>query len=544
MANRLLVSLELDREPGGTPVPVAGLALREEYSAGWVGRAVLALAADTPLGIGEIFGAVLARGVVPGSGAILHLSLADEAAPAEDRGRTVRSWPCVIDRIEPESPPSDGSRAECVVELADPIRRLLPVPIRAVFAGSSVGEMTGGALSLAAGMDGAPTLSPVLPRSGALTVVEETRDALASIPYAIACGESLGEWLERVHAPLGVRGELLGLPEGGLEWTLSDRIPGGEPVEMSLESDGGGGDGDADGNGGDGARGGDDGSAGGGGAGSDGQGGTVRGGVRILAIRGQAGLSRRGAALDDIEEPVLWRFDSDRPVGTLIEGAGIGPDEAWRRAAFEEQRALLELLTIEIGSREPELRPGSLVRIEGLEIADIERWQVGQVVHEVRGGRYANRALLLRGDAAWRPRSAALLGPRIATAVVAGEEGTLPNEPVPRDRLGRIPVRIPIAGDASSRDGTGAESRIVLPVVQPMAGALHGFAPAHRNGDTCRVTVHHPFSAEIDGFRYREGREVYDGGSLAPGWAGIIVEHDGGMAWSGWTFERADEDSA
>ncbi len=513
MTSRYLASLDLDRGDGSAPIPIAGLTLREEYGAGWEGRAVLALSADTPLGIGEILGAVLARGIVPGAGVIVRLALANEGPAAQDRAGAVRSWPCVIARIDPEPPPPDASRAQCVVELVDPVRRLYPVAIRAVFAGRSIGEMTGGALALAAGVDAAPSLSPMLPGTGPVTVVDETREALSSIPYAIACGERFGEWLERVHAPLGVRSELRGLAGGGIDWTLSDRAPTGEPIEMSPVS---------------------------------GESEECLGpaGVRIHAMHGRAGQARRGAVLDDIEEPVVWRFESDLPVGTLIEGAGVGPDEAYRRAALDAERACIDLLTLEIGSRQPLLCPGSLIRIRSLDLADIERWQVGRVVHEVRGGTYANRALIFRGDAAWRPCAPAPPAPRTVTAVVAGGEGVLANEPVPRDRLGRIPVRIPFTGGGRAGDGASVAARISLPMVLPMAGALHGLAPVHRNGDACRVTVHHPFHAEIDGFVYREARQLYDGSGLAPGWTGIIVEHDGGGAWSGWTFERAGEEPA
>ena len=516
MATRYRASLDLGHGTGNAPVPVAGLVLREEFSAGWEGRAVLALSADTPLGIGEILGAVLARGVVPGCTVIVRLALADAEAPEGDAGRVVRTWPCVIARVDPEPPPPDASRAECVVELEDPIRHLFPVPVRAVFAGQSIGEMTGGALALAGGMDATPTLAPLLPATGSVSVVEDTRESLSSIPYAIACGENLGEWLERVHAPLGVRTELRGLADGGVEWTLSDRPPGGEPVETRLVS------------------------------GDDEDGPNPDPGppaVRVRAIRGRAGRPRLGAVLDDIEEPALWRFDSELPIGILIEGAGVGPDEGWRRATFEAERAWVDLLGIELESRHPDLRPGSLIGIRDFELAGIGRWQVVRVRHEVRGGTYANRLLVLRGDVAWRPRPPPPPAPRTVTAFVSGDPEMLPNEPVPRDRLGRIPIRIPCQVALADSGDESAPPRIDLPIVQPMAGALHGLAPGHRNGDACRVTVHHPFHAEIDGFVYREAQPVYGGSGLAPGWAGIIVEHDGAEAWSGWTFERGGEDA-
>ena len=520
MATRYRASLDLGGGTGNAPVPVALLALREEYSAGWEGRAVLALSADTPLGIGEILGAVLDRGVVPGCTVIVRLALADEEAPEGDSGKVVRTWPCVIVRVDPEPPPPDASRAECVVELKDPVRHLFPVPIRAVFAERSIGEMTGGALAVAGGMAPTPALAPLLPTAGSVSVVEDTRDSLSSIPYAIACGETLGEWLERVHAPLGVRTELRGLDDGGVEWTLSDRPPGGEPSEVSLA-----------------AAEDEDGSGSGSGAGP----GPAT--VRIRAIRGRAGRPRFGAVLDDIEQPVVWRFDSEFPVGSLIEGAGVGPDEAWRRATFEEDRGWIDLLGIELESRQPELRPGSLVAIRGLELAGIASWQVVRVRHEVRGGTYENRFLVLRGDVAWRPPPPPPAAPCTVTAFVSGDAELLANEPVPRDRLGRIPVRFPFQGGLSEGDDEGAAPRIKLAIVQPMAGALHGLAPGHRNGDACRVTVHHPFHAEIDGFTYREAQQVYTGAGLAPGWAGIIVEHDGAKAWSGWTFERGGEEA-
>ena len=163
--------------------------------------------------------------------------------------------------------------------------------------------------------------------------------------------------------------------------------------------------------------------------------------------------------------------------------------------------------------------------------------------HEVRGGTYANRLLVLRGDVAWRPRPPPPPAPRTVTAFVSGDPEMLPNEPVPRDRLGRIPIRIPCQVALADSGDESAPPRIDLPIVQPMAGALHGLAPGHRNGDACRVTVHHPFHAEIDGFVYREAQPVYGGSGLAPGWAGIIVEHDGAESWSGWTFERGGEDA-
>ena len=96
------------------------------------------------------------------------------------------------------------------------------------------------------------------------------------------------------------------------------------------------------------------------------------------------------------------------------------------------------------------------------------------------------------------------------------------------------------AADAADR----WPARIPLPVIKPMAGALHGFIVAHRHGDTCRVAVHHPFSAEIVGFQYRDDRRINT--DLNRSVAGLVVEHNYSEAWSGLVFRRAetlDDDS-
>ena len=79
--------------------------------------------------------------------------------------------------------------------------------------------------------------------------------------------------------------------------------------------------------------------------------------------------------------------------------------------------------------------------------------------------------------------------------------------------------------------------RLPLTVIQPMAGGLHGFVPAHRHGDACRVAVHHPLWAEVAGFQYREDRRIIE--DLRGATAGLVVEHDAGKAWTGIVFRPA-----
>ena len=77
---------------------------------------------------------------------------------------------------------------------------------------------------------------------------------------------------------------------------------------------------------------------------------------------------------------------------------------------------------------------------------------------------------------------------------------------------------------------------IPVTVVEPMAGALHGFITGHRQGDVCRIAVHDPFTAEIIGFQYRDDRRINQ--DLRGALSGLVVEHNFADAWSGMVFRR------
>ncbi len=81
--------------------------------------------------------------------------------------------------------------------------------------------------------------------------------------------------------------------------------------------------------------------------------------------------------------------------------------------------------------------------------------------------------------------------------------------------------------------------RIPLTLVEPMASALHGFTPAHRHGDICRVVVHNPLWAEILGFQYREDRRLTPGTYIQT--AGLLAEHDQAYGWSGIMFTKSTQ---
>ena len=80
---------------------------------------------------------------------------------------------------------------------------------------------------------------------------------------------------------------------------------------------------------------------------------------------------------------------------------------------------------------------------------------------------------------------------------------------------------------------------IPVTVVEPMAGALHGFITGHRQGDVCRIAVHDPFTAEIIGFQYRDDRRINQ--DLRGALSGLVVEHNFADAWSGMVFRRTED---
>ena len=93
-------------------------------------------------------------------------------------------------------------------------------------------------------------------------------------------------------------------------------------------------------------------------------------------------------------------------------------------------------------------------------------------------------------------------------------------------------------GQPGAGDTAEWPPRVMLNVLQPMAGSLHGFISAHRQGDSCRVAVHTPMWAEVVGFQYREDRQIHAG--IVGATTGIVVEHDHHDAWSGMVFRPTE----
>ena len=664
---------------GGQEVDIrlAEFALREGYSAGWTGTGVIVGNGESPMTPGAMISAVLASGVLAGTA----VGLALEADAGPSGGANVRSWPCVVSGIRPF--PIDEFSAGCNVRLVDPVSYLAEQPIWGAYRGVSAAEAVGGTLSLATGGDGKPTMTPVLAGLPPVRVVAEYRDALNMVPYVIAAGQRLGDWLADFLAMLGLRAELRGHEDGGTDLILTDSVPRGQPFEMPVVTP----------------------------AGTDPPGPGSSGSILIRNHAAFPGAPLRGALLDDPSKGSARPLLTYGAVGTVLTDAELDVDEAAGRVYQAAKGVVAGMLALTATTRQPNLRPGEIVRL-GRPTHGIADWQIPSITHELRGSVYENDVTLIRGDLAWHPALPLCRPPVYVSAVVDGGNDFDFQQPVPRDRLGRIKVKFPFTptpvgeeaaelavadsnfdgrvtlddfddaeseafgdntalweeekakydageyndpypgkddeeltgeqrqrreellekrknaiayraflrasrfdrddtdrdGVLSGRDGLVSEAlaealrdeaerqriqdlwdarhetpieandegslveeygrlfgedhddvpedvlaaradaqaladrwppRIPLAVVKPMAGALHGFIVAHRHGDTCRVAVHSPLSAEIVGFQYRDDRKI--NAHLSTSVAGLVVEHNYDQAWSGLVFRRTED---
>jgi len=386
------------------------------------------------------------------------------------------------------------------------MRYLLRSPIWGVYQECSLGELLGGALSLAAGGDGRPTLEPALAGLPPLRITESLRESVRGMPYFIATGEPLGQWLAYVFARLGVRAELLGRRSGHVDVFLRDIPPVGRPVPMTIRP---------------------------------GSGPSASNAV-LSGIRQSGAKVLRGTLLDGMAVGESVRLGQPTPpVGDLLFAAGIDVDEAGYLAEFDGQRSSLGLNGLRLVTAQPGLHPGRLLKFTDRSVSGAKLWQVSRVWHGAAAGRYRNTVDLAKSGVSWRPALPRIQSPVTMTGKV--DDGrSKPGAIVARDRLGRIPVQVSamaIGGDAENAESMSnppcpAPVRINLSVVGPMAGGVHGWVPSHRQGDVCRVRVHHPMWAEVEGFVYgyqeRLGKNLVDAsaavvtGNLEERWSGLV----------------------
>ena len=509
--------VEIDALDVGSVVPTHEWVVHESRQ-GWTGFCVVDPGYTEFISRHEAFRRTLNFGLRPEAPVALGLwakPAEDAEPPAADAGGAagagtrgpeglvnVRTWPSVVTEV---SVPSGDfpAHTRAMIFFVDPMRFLLQSPIWGAYKECSPGELLGGALSLAAGGDGRPTLTPALAGLPTLRITESLRESTRKLPYVIAVGEPLGRWLASVFGRLGIRAELIGRSSGRVDIFLRDGAPAGKPVEMTLLP----------------------GSA------------TATNAV-LTSLRQTSRDVRRGALLDGVSIGESQRIGpAVGPVGKLIYGTGVDRDEADYLAEFEGQRSALDMNAVRIVTAQPGLHPGRMLRFANRSVSGAIDWQVARVWHGSADGRYRNSADLVKGGVAWRP-DVPQIGPPVTVTGLVDDGRSTVGSSVSRDRLSRVPV---LLGASASDLGEGASEanapapapvQIDLPVTEPMAGGVHGFVPSHRQGDACRISVHHPMWAEVSGFVYgyrgRVGQNLVDASAamvvdnLDEKWSGVV----------------------
>ena len=392
---------------------LASLVASEGYNIGWCAHAIFAF--GVPGGGAsriDILATLAERGLSPGRRARVNLRVEAEGNEVL-HNQTIRTWPCMVSQMVPLDS-EDDTRAICRIQLVDPLGYLASREIWGAFRDVSAAELVGGAIALAAGADEGPTTEVATAWLPKIRVRGRHRDALDVIPYAIAAGETLGEWLARVLGTLGLRAELFAEDGGDTQVVyLTDALAHRGSYEMHIERDGVELSDDEQGR---------------------------DGGISIRARVAFPGNPLRGALLDDPTQGtprVLAGFGS---IGHVVRAQGADTDEVTERAWHEVRRGFCEALMVRASSGHPGIEPGCTITLNET-INRIGHWQVASARHLVSEGAYDNDATLLRADTAWHPPQAEPRGTVIVSAMVDHSEESLYHEPVPRDRLGRINVR-------------------------------------------------------------------------------------------------------
>ena len=202
-----VIAMRPDLIVGTRRFKLASLIASEGYNIGWCARVNLAF--GVPGGGAsrvDILATLADRGLSAGRRGKINLRV-EAAGNANLHNQTLRTWPCMVNQMVPVDS-EDDTTAICRIELVDPISYLASRAIWGAFRDVSAAELVGGAIALAAGADAGPTTEVATAYLPTIRVRGRHRDALDVIPYAIASGETLGEWLARVLGTLGLRAEL------------------------------------------------------------------------------------------------------------------------------------------------------------------------------------------------------------------------------------------------------------------------------------------------------------------------------------------------
>lgn len=504
----------------------------QEFRQGWTGLAsVNPVAQDTGATLESALGATVAN-FAPGKpinfGLWARAPSTYHSPSRSDEAQFMRSWPSVVKSVQAPWVVDTGREGQVgsVILFKDPVSFLLDKPIWGCFKDLTVGELVSGGLMLATGVVGVPDMQPVIPDLPPIRLQESTAVSGERIPYAIASGETLGEWLGAIFGRTGFRMEMLGDADGTLHVFILDGMPGDEPVPLQLNS------------------------------GSLPAVGASAASIRSLGFGPSPADIARGVLVDNPAVGQPQRIGEASTIGRLIAGSETSYDVANKRVQRVVSSSDLLRNVLEISTAQPGLHAGRSVAFDRSVVgADI--WQVHSVKHAVVfGGAYSNIAKLFKLGA-WAPAP-----PRDRGAVFVSAVVHAPNlgdgETVESDEMGRIPVRLSIsqgspaagagstgAGDNGAANGAGefdpflpTGPELLLPVLAPMSGAAAGFVPGHRQGDICQIAVHQPMLAEVVGFGYSSHRPVPD--ELLGATMGLVAGSSD-EAWSGMIFMPKEE---
>ena len=525
------------------------LMLHEHRAGGWTGVLDLRPRVDTE---GEAFDAVIRAGLAPGTACGTTLRM--------QGGPRARTWTSVITAVTAKAPDSSERYAMCALLIADPLTALRNRRVYFGWGECDLDALVGGAMSCAANGAGTPGREPVLRGMPPIRIYPEVRSAVRRVPYAIARGETLGEWLDGLCEALRIRIEILSTSDGRLAIALRDKPPPqsglnrGGPIEMTADD-------------------------------------TVEPSTDAIVL-GRTTLAssaiERGSLVDIPSRGDPVRFGPRGALGDIFDTPLISDDEARERKRRREQRAALAQVRVHGLTGQPGMLPGRTVRLmqrppgdadsggsqdarndsgtgrsEGTATGGVgsvpparagaprdehtlfgtSEWQVCETPHIYRGGGYVNEVALEKASIAWYPE-----GPHerrrthSLTGIIECAEAE-PGERVARDRLGRIPVRLAFMRPSSEESGHDAWSTTMMLAVQAgSGGSTHTVVADHREGDLCKVRIHGPLRAEIVGFVHRDDRSIRES---AVGTTAAMIVGQVNDEWEGLAFEpwRHPDDS-
>ena len=396
--------------------------LQEEYGGGWSGTAIMKNPTDEHGDLIQFHEKLCASQLRPDDTVLLQLVGYDSEGIHPMHNKAMRTWPCVLTVVDPFYMGVEGtSSTAAFLRLVDPITYLAETPVWGAYRAESIGRMIGGTLSMAASGDGRPSLEPVLPNLPRITIVEEVRDALLNIPYTIAAGQTLGQWLGEVLGGLAIRSFLCGRVAadgtGEIDMMLAQQMPTTAPVIANaiditnpkpptefLED------------------------------------------KMILYVTGYGNFPSLPSRAGLLDNPSFGSPISFGPMGaveTYIHGAEVDYMEAYLRRVAPMYGEFLEMFRLQVRTRQPLMKPGQMLNCP-TPVNTISDWQVARTAHHLRRTNvYQNDATLLSGDYSWFPARPPERPPIYVSGVVDGGSNCEAGDLVPRDDMGRIRVSFP-----------------------------------------------------------------------------------------------------